>query len=77
MAITTEVGLRLLAVLRWIVDNKEWIFSGVGVTMLLLITRFSRRTEVPSRSTTPDGVRGETMLAIGPPSSASKPTPSG
>lgn len=31
-------------VLHWIMENREWFFSGIGVTVLLSIVTFFRKT---------------------------------
>ena len=30
-------------VINWIIENKEWVFSGIGVTVLLGVITFFRK----------------------------------
>ena len=30
-------------VINWIIENKEWVFSGIGVTVLLGVSTFFRK----------------------------------
>lgn len=30
-------------IINWIIENKEWVFSGIGVTVLLGVTTFFRK----------------------------------
>ena len=34
----------------WVLENKEWLFSGVGVTLVILIVQLLRRKTVPPPS---------------------------
>jgi hypothetical protein len=52
-----------LLVMRWVLDNKEWLFSGVGVAIMGgLLTLFLRRRVVPAQ-TNSSTVAGNSMIA--------------
>ena len=48
---------------QWIVDNKQWLFSGVGVMLLLLIGNFLRRRFTRPR-TTDMGLGGHSLSFV-------------
>lgn len=49
-------------IVNWIIDNREWVFSGIGVTILLLILKgiryfiASKRESVVVKQTNKKGV---------------------
>lgn len=39
-------------IINWLVDNCEWVFSGIGVTILLGIITFIRKKVIRNRQDT-------------------------
>lgn len=42
--------------IKWILENKEWLFSGIGVTILFGVIYFIRRAARRSQSSTQPGI---------------------
>lgn len=40
-----------MSILKWIIDNMEWLFSGIGVTLLVAIMGFfiKKKNNTPSQ----------------------------
>jgi hypothetical protein len=52
-------------ILSWMSANKEWLFSGLGCTLLLLIVEIFRRHKSNSNSMTQKSGNNSTNIQVG------------